>query len=82
MVAHGYDVVARTYLKRFGRSAVRQRMLDEIMAHLPAAARVLDLGCGPGVPVSSELDVGLDCSVKQIEMAQQTCRRRSSFTQT
>jgi cyclopropane fatty-acyl-phospholipid synthase-like methyltransferase len=52
-------------------------MLDEMMAHFPAAARVLDLGCGPGVPASSELVehgfsvVGIDCSVKQIEMARQ-----------
>jgi 2-polyprenyl-3-methyl-5-hydroxy-6-metoxy-1,4-benzoquinol methylase len=75
IVAHGYDVVARTYLQRFGRSAVRQRMLDEMMARLPAAARVLDLGCGAGVPLSSALVehgfsvVGIDGSVKQIEMA-------------
>lgn len=75
IVAHGYDVVAGTYLKRFGRSAVRQRILDEMMAHLPAAARVLDLGCGAGVPLSSALVehgfnvVGIDGSVKQIEMA-------------
>ena len=75
IVAHGYDVVAKTYLKRFGRSAVRQRMLDEMIGRLPAAAHVLDLGCGAGVPLSSALVeqgfsvVGIDGSMKQIEMA-------------
>jgi 2-polyprenyl-3-methyl-5-hydroxy-6-metoxy-1,4-benzoquinol methylase len=74
-VARGYDVVAKTYLRRFGRSAVRQRMLDEMMARLPAAAHVLDLGCGAGVPLSSALVehgfsvVGIDGSMRQIEMA-------------
>lgn len=75
MVARGYDVVVGTYLKRFGRSTVRQRMIEKMIARSPAAARVLDLGCGAGVPLSSELIehgfsvVGIDCSAQQIEMA-------------
>lgn len=75
VVAHGYDVMAETYLERHGRSAVRDRWLEEMIARLPAAARVLDLGCGAGVPVAHRLAerdfsvVGIDGSARQIELA-------------
>src|SRR5262245_21044946 len=75
VVAHGYDVVAGTYLKRHGKSVVRDRWLQEMIARLPDAARVLDLGCGAGVPVAHRLTergfdvVGVDGSVEQIKLA-------------
>jgi 2-polyprenyl-3-methyl-5-hydroxy-6-metoxy-1,4-benzoquinol methylase len=75
VVAHGYDVMAETYLERHGRSAVRDHWLQEMIARLPKAARVLDLGCGAGVPVACRLAeqgfrvVGIDGSARQIELA-------------
>jgi len=75
VVAHGYDVIAGTYLARHGQSVVRDRWLREMMARLPDAARVLDLGCGAGVPVAHRLTergfdvVGVDGSVEQIKLA-------------
>jgi 2-polyprenyl-3-methyl-5-hydroxy-6-metoxy-1,4-benzoquinol methylase len=75
VVAHGYDVVAGTYLERHGQSVVRDRWLREMIARLPNAARVLDLGCGAGVPVSHQLAergfdvVGVDGSAEQIKLA-------------
>lgn len=75
LVANGYDVIAETYLERPGRSAVRDRWLRELVARLPSGARVLDLGCGPGVPVARELAargfrvVGVDGSARQIQLA-------------
>jgi 2-polyprenyl-3-methyl-5-hydroxy-6-metoxy-1,4-benzoquinol methylase len=75
VVAHGYDVIAGTYLARHGQSIVRDRWLQETMARLPDAARVLDLGCGAGVPVAHRLAgrgfdvVGVDGSVEQIKLA-------------
>lgn len=76
VVARGYDAMAESYLERFGGSVVRDRWIAELIARLPAHARVLDLGCGAGVPVARELVrhghhvVGIDASVRQIELAQ------------
>lgn len=56
-------------------TAAYKSRLDELAALLPNAARVLDLGCGAGVPTSRILvdrgfDVtGLDISSVQIERA-------------
>jgi cyclopropane fatty-acyl-phospholipid synthase-like methyltransferase len=75
VVAHGYDVIVGTYLARHGQSIVRDRWLQETMARLPDAARVLDLGCGAGVPVAHRLAgcgfdvVGVDGSAEQIKLA-------------
>jgi 2-polyprenyl-3-methyl-5-hydroxy-6-metoxy-1,4-benzoquinol methylase len=75
VVAQGYDVVAGTYLERHGQSLVRDRWLREMIARLPDAARVLDLGCGAGVPVAHRLAergfnvVGVDGSTEQIRLA-------------
>jgi cyclopropane fatty-acyl-phospholipid synthase-like methyltransferase len=75
VVARGYDIVAGSYLERYGRSRVRDRWLDELIARLPEGARVLDLGCGAGVPVARQLMehgcdvVGVDGSISQIELA-------------
>lgn len=77
LVAYGYDVIAATYFARHGRSIVRDRWLGEMVARLPDAALVLDLGCGAGVPVARQLTergfnvVGIDGSATQIELARQ-----------
>jgi cyclopropane fatty-acyl-phospholipid synthase-like methyltransferase len=49
-------------------------MLDEFTARLPSGARVLDLGCGPGVPstrlLADHFDViGVDISATQLDAA-------------
>jgi SAM-dependent methyltransferase len=75
IVARGYDIVAEIYLERFGRSQVRDRWTNELIKHLPEHARVLDLGCGAGVPVALRLTehgldvLGIDISIRQIELA-------------
>jgi cyclopropane fatty-acyl-phospholipid synthase-like methyltransferase len=75
VVAHGYDVIAGTYFDRYGRSGVRDRWLGEMIARLPDAGHVLDLGCGAGVPVAHQLIergfnvLGIDGSVNQIALA-------------
>ena len=78
VVARGYDLIADAYLERFGTSAVRQRWLDRLVARLPCGrARVLDLGCGAGIPVSRDLAalghdvVGIDISGEQMRRARQ-----------
>jgi SAM-dependent methyltransferase len=76
LVRAGYDDVADVYLERFGTSAVRQKWLDRLIDSLPASgSRVLDLGCGAGIPVARDLAalshivVGVDGSTRQIARA-------------
>lgn len=75
VVAQAYDQIAEIYLRRFGESAVRQFWLDQLIARLPTGARVLDLGCGAGLPVARDLHdrgfvvTGIDGSRRQIELA-------------
>lgn len=79
LVATAYDVIADTYLERFGVSSVRQKWLRRLVEALPPrAGRVLDLGCGAGVPVAMELAsaghsvVGVDGSGQQIVRARRS----------
>ncbi len=75
LVATGYDKIVDTYVRQFGQSIVRDRKLQELAHHLPPRARVLDLGCGAGLPVvrnlvASGFEVtGVDGSAGQIEQA-------------
>ncbi len=76
LVAAGYNEIADTYLDRFGVSAVRQKWLGHLIESLPAeSGRVLDLGCGAGIPVARDLValghtvVGVDGSRQQIVRA-------------
>jgi 2-polyprenyl-3-methyl-5-hydroxy-6-metoxy-1,4-benzoquinol methylase len=75
LVALGYDKIAEAYFRRFGQSEVRDRWLAELFLRLPPKARILDLGCGAGIPVARELVdggfdlVGVDGSARQIKLA-------------
>lgn len=83
LVRQGYDRISNTYRTDDGRparatDASTERYaawLDELAGHLPEGARVLDLGCGAGVPASRWLVdagfevTGVDISEVQIERA-------------
>ncbi len=73
IVADGYDAVADEYLRSFATSSVRDKWYNRLVAHLPnAGMRVLDLGCGAGIPVSRDLAklghtvIGVDGSREQV----------------
>ena len=75
-IASGYDRISERYLAWIDRieGDPRDRMLAAFAGRLPAGARVLDLGCGPGVPSTRALAerfevVGVDISAAQIELA-------------
>lgn len=77
-VAAGYDRLAARYLAWAARIVgdPRDRMLLELEARLPAGARVLDLGCGSGVPSTRALAdrfqvTGIDISEEQLKLARQ-----------
>ncbi len=76
LVAAGYDEIADVYLERFGESVVRREWLGRLIENLQTAgSRVLDLGCGAGIPVVRDLAalghavVGIDASAQQIARA-------------
>lgn len=76
IVAAGYDQIAETYAAwvAAGTGEHRHRHLAILEAELPDGARVLDLGCGNGVPVAQRLAArfevtGVDISRRQVELA-------------
>ena len=73
-VKDGYNAIADRYLSERRRDSGDVRLLRELIDRLPAKARVLDAGCGAGVPVSQILSArfqvtGVDFSEAQIELA-------------
>lgn len=76
IVARAYDRIARRYLE-WGRTIEgdpRHAFLARFADGLEAGARVLELGCGAGVPSTKELArrfrvVGVDISAAQVELA-------------
>ena len=78
IVAAGYDNLAENYLDWAARVSdePRVRLIAEFIGLLPPRSRVLDLGCGAGVPSTRELSrvfkvVGVDISEAQISAARQ-----------
>ncbi|MEV4055594.1 class I SAM-dependent methyltransferase [Amycolatopsis sp. NPDC049688] len=76
IVESGYDRVAERYLEWSARipDDPRLRFLAELTGRLDGGARVLDLGCGAGVPCTAALagehDVlGVDVSAAQLDLA-------------
>jgi len=85
LVRRGYDVISHAYRNDAGESNVASRettatyngWIDELAALIPPASRVLDLGCGAGVPAARALVAhgfrvtGVDISGVQITRAKQ-----------
>ncbi len=76
VVRAGYDEVAERYLAERTLDGADVELLAGFVNRVPAGARVLDAGCGAGVPVPRVLvaaglaAVGLDLSLRQLELAQ------------
>jgi SAM-dependent methyltransferase len=75
IVRAGYDRIAADYLAARPRDAGDVQLLAELVARVPPGSRVLDAGCGAGVPVADGLRragvqvVGLDGAREQLELA-------------
>lgn len=72
VVIDGYNGCADKYMTYAMNR--QERSLDFIFRNIPRHEKVLDFGCGSGVPVSKELAekynvVGIDISERQIELA-------------
>src|SRR5215216_5980611 len=73
-VKKGYNAIAARYLAERTRESADVRLLDDFMKLLPENAKVLDAGCGAGIPISQRLSerfqvTGVDFSEAQIELA-------------
>ena len=75
IVRAGYDRMAPAYLAARPRKGADVRLLSELIRRVPSAGRVLDAGCGAGVPATDALRragldvVGLDFARAQLELA-------------
>lgn len=75
LVRSGYDELSLRYRADDAGAGAYGPWLDRLRASLPEAARVLDAGCGCGVPVARDLAAagyrvtGVDVSEVQIERA-------------
>src|SRR5215216_3028690 len=73
-VKAGYNTIAKRYLEERTRDSQDVRLLDDLVARLPVNSRVLDAGCGAGVPVAQSLSqhfqvIGVDFSEAQVALA-------------
>jgi len=80
VVRHGYDELAETYASRRSVDEREMGILSTFLNSLSEPARILDAGCGQGVPVLSRLceeatAVGLDFSRGQLRIAAETPAR-------
>src|SRR5690349_18225515 len=76
VVAAGYDAIADRYTAwaRTVRVAEREKYTRLLLDRLPEGARVLELGCGAGIPTTQRLAerfavTGVDISPRQITRA-------------
>lgn len=77
MVRAGYERVAEAYQAARGAGGADLRLLAAFADLLPAGARVLDAGCGGGVPAARYLSgergfdvLGIDIALAQVELSQ------------
>jgi SAM-dependent methyltransferase len=83
LVRRGYDTISEAYRSDDGQAASSSAedvsryagWVAELAGLLPAGARVLDLGCGAGIPATSELTarglqvIGVDFAAAQLRRA-------------
>lgn len=80
IVEQAYDHIAEWYLRwAEGHPTPRERYTNKVLENMPPAPCVLELGCGPGVPVTRMLldrgaqVVANDISATQLRMAKARC---------
>lgn len=76
IVKAGYNTIAPHYLTTRTVDSDDMKLLPELIQRLPVGARVLDAGCGAGVPVTKLLCqffevTGVDFAEGQLELARQ-----------
>lgn len=74
IVRNGYNKIAEKYLAGRNQDSEDVRLLHQLTDRLPDGARILDAGCGAGVPIARKLSerydvVGVDFAEAQIKLA-------------
>src|ERR1700680_4645856 len=75
LVRRGYDEMGAMYDAARPLNGQDAELLPELHRRIPSSARVLDLGCGAGVPIARRLPelghevVGVDISMVQLGLA-------------
>jgi ubiquinone/menaquinone biosynthesis C-methylase UbiE len=80
IVEQAYDHVADWYLSWVSNEkSPRERYTDKLLSNAPPSPHILELGCGPGIPITRRLldrgaqVVANDISSRQLEMARERC---------
>jgi ubiquinone/menaquinone biosynthesis C-methylase UbiE len=86
LVKAGYNRIADDYLATRTHNSEDIRLLGDLIARLPEKAKVLDAGCGAGIPVAQILSerfmvTGVDFSESQIELARKNVPNASFICQ-
>jgi len=76
IVRAGYNAIPDDYLAARTTDSADVQLLDDLVQRLPQGAKILDAGCGAGVPIARMLShrfqvVGVDFAEAQIELARQ-----------
>jgi ubiquinone/menaquinone biosynthesis C-methylase UbiE len=66
--AAGFDAIGTRYDEVFPHKEGQIRTVEQLLERLPAGARVLDLGCGTGVPTARQLVDG-GCQVTGVDIS-------------
>jgi len=80
IVRNGYNAIAARYLASRTDDSADVELLADLEQRLPPGAKVLDAGCGAGVPIAKRLSetysvTGVDFSEAQIGLARQLVPR-------
>jgi CTP:molybdopterin cytidylyltransferase MocA/uncharacterized UPF0146 family protein len=84
IVAAGYDALGRRYAEWSApiSDPMRARLVDQFIARLPTGARVVDLGCGPGLGTTQQLAERFDVTAVDISAGQLGLARQNLPTAT
>jgi ubiquinone/menaquinone biosynthesis C-methylase UbiE len=66
--AAGFDAIGTRYDEVFPHKEGQIRTVEQLLERLPGGARVLDLGCGTGVPTARQLVDG-GCGVTGVDIS-------------
>ncbi|MCK7480738.1 MAG: methyltransferase domain-containing protein [Candidatus Moduliflexus flocculans] len=86
-VKSGYDKVADQYLAQRRRDTADVRLLNDFIELLAPNSKVLDAGCGAGIPITQMLAehfdvIGVDFSEAQIKSARKNVPNAHSTART
>ncbi|NHJ41405.1 MAG: methyltransferase domain-containing protein [Asgard group archaeon] len=86
IVRKGYDKVAEEYLALRNEDLEEMSFLPEFCSYIPKEGRVLDAGCGGGLPFTKYLSeyfevIGVDISDKQIKLAKKNVPKATFYCQ-